>query len=175
VRSWPAGGLRLVLPDERSQLKEKPNEAAPVNPAVGGSCPPPWAVHAVSTATRTTVAAHQKDRRTTGDALAFTGKPVLVGDVRWVASSVAIVERIVSRHASPLTALRDPYRFEDIPGHGDVQIVNTRTIRLDPRPGSFSNTRAAHRSHFRFALRLASEVDCHIAYEERELEFRPFS
>jgi hypothetical protein len=38
--------------------------------------------------------------------------PVLVGDVRRVASSVAIVERIASRHPSPLPALRRPYRFK---------------------------------------------------------------
>jgi hypothetical protein len=63
--------LRLVLWDERSQLKAKPNEAGPVNPAVGGSCPPPVAVHAVSTATRTTVVAHEKDRRMNGGALVF--------------------------------------------------------------------------------------------------------
>jgi hypothetical protein len=38
--------------------------------------------------------------------------PVLVGDVRRVASSVAIVEPIASRHLSPLTALRSHYRFQ---------------------------------------------------------------
>jgi glutathione S-transferase len=38
--------------------------------------------------------------------------PVLVGDVRRVASSVAIVEPIASRHPSPLPALRRPYRFK---------------------------------------------------------------
>jgi hypothetical protein len=38
--------------------------------------------------------------------------PVPVGDVRRVASSVAIVEPIASRHPSPLTALRRPYHFK---------------------------------------------------------------
>jgi hypothetical protein len=38
--------------------------------------------------------------------------PVLAGDVRRVASSVAIVEPIASRHPSPLTAFRRPYRFK---------------------------------------------------------------
>ena len=71
TRSCPVGGFGLVLRDERSQLKLKPNEAAPVNPAVGGSCPPPVPVQAVSTATRMTVAAHERDRRRNGGALVF--------------------------------------------------------------------------------------------------------
>ena len=53
MRSRPAGGFVLVLPDERSQLKLKPNDAAPLNTAPSGaSCPPPRPVHADS-ATRT--------------------------------------------------------------------------------------------------------------------------
>jgi hypothetical protein len=78
MRSWPVGGLGLVLRDERSQLKSKPNEAGPVNPAAGGSCPPPVPVHAVSTATRMAVAAHERDRHRNGGALVFMGisKPV---------------------------------------------------------------------------------------------------
>jgi hypothetical protein len=51
--------------------------------------------------------------------------PVLVGDVRRVASSVAVVEPIASRHSSPLTALRGPYRFQGTfpdagPGEGSL-------------------------------------------------------
>src|SRR5215210_5441278 len=81
MRSWPVGGLGLVLRDERSQLKSKPNEAGPVNPAVGGSRPPPVPVHAVSTATTMTVAAHERDRRRNGDALVFIGISKVAGSL----------------------------------------------------------------------------------------------
>ena len=44
-------------------LKLKPNDAAPVNPPPGGSCPPPRPVHAVSTTARMQATASTIDRR----------------------------------------------------------------------------------------------------------------
>ena len=58
--SCPVGGFRPPL---SSQLKLKPNDAAPVNPTLGGNCPPPRPVHAVSTTARMQAAARMIDRR----------------------------------------------------------------------------------------------------------------
>src|SRR3954470_11910489 len=57
----PVGGLSPPL---SSQLKLKPNDAAPVNPAPGGSCPPPRPVHAVKDMARNPAAATDRTRRT---------------------------------------------------------------------------------------------------------------
>src|ERR687894_30458 len=67
MRSWPAGGLGLVLRDERWQLKLKPNDAGPVNTTPsGGNCPPPRPVHAVSATARMPIAATDRERRRYG-------------------------------------------------------------------------------------------------------------
>jgi hypothetical protein len=54
-----------------SQLKLKPNDAGPVNPALGGSCPPPRPVHAASTNARMPAAASKMDRRNNRGAPVF--------------------------------------------------------------------------------------------------------
>ena len=57
--SCPVCGL---MPPLSSQLKLKPKDAGPVNPAPDGSCPPPRPVHAVSTTARMQAAASKIDR-----------------------------------------------------------------------------------------------------------------
>src|SRR5512132_266893 len=56
-----------------SQLKLKPNDAGPVNPMVGGSCPPPRPVHAVSTTATMPTAASKIVRRRKEGAPLFIG------------------------------------------------------------------------------------------------------
>jgi hypothetical protein len=73
MRSCPVGGL---IPPLSSQLKLKPNDAAPVNPTLGGNCPPPRPVHAVSTAARRPAATRKSERRREGCA------PVLIDVLR---------------------------------------------------------------------------------------------
>src|SRR5215203_6263620 len=64
MRSRPAGGFGLVLFDDRSQLKSKPNDAGAMNTGLAaGSCPPPRPLHAASDTTSTPVAMTDTNRR----------------------------------------------------------------------------------------------------------------
>src|ERR1043165_431054 len=63
------------MPPLSWQLKLKPKDAEPLKPMLGGSCPPPRPVHAVSTTAKMPAAARKRDPRRDKGARVFIDAP----------------------------------------------------------------------------------------------------